>query len=172
MRLSKQTHQAIQILIHCAHAPGGLVTGPEIARAEGITEHNVAKIVGVLARGGFVTTVRGRTGGLKLARPASKITLGDIVRATETTSATEASSGEAAGARPKKARSASKKAGSQPAKRAAAIAQLFDEALEGFIGILDKHTLADLSEARGAGRKQTAKRRTRTSARAPKSARG
>ena len=169
MRLSKQTHHAIQILSHCARARADLVTGPEIAQAEGITEHNVAKIVALLVRGGFVTTLRGRAGGLKLARPAADIRLGDVVRVTE---------GSRAG-RPAP--------GAQAKKRTVVIESLFDEALEGFIGVLDRHTLADLGIAKaaaakgaaaqrtaadGAAKKRPPTRRKSASSRPPKAARG
>ena len=57
----------------------------DIARQDGITEYNVAKIVPILVRGGFIATSRGRAGGLKLARPAAEIGIGDVLRVTETT---------------------------------------------------------------------------------------
>ena len=48
MRLTKQTSYAIRILIHCAVAGDGYVRAADIARQDGITEYNVAKIVPVL----------------------------------------------------------------------------------------------------------------------------
>lgn len=85
MRLTKQTSYAIRILIHCAAANKQHVRASDIASLDGITEYNVAKIVPLLVRGGFLSTSLGRAGGLKLARPASEINLGDVLRVTETT---------------------------------------------------------------------------------------
>lgn len=137
MRLTKQTSYAIRILIHCAvcaaAAGDAFVRVSDIARRDGITEYNVAKIVPLLVRGGFITTNRGRSGGIKLARPASEITLGEVVRLTEATRV----EADCVGGSPDCA-----------IKRGAAINQLFGEALEAFITVLDQHTLAELVESR------------------------
>ena len=45
----------------------------------------MAKIVPILVRGGFIATSRGRTGGLRLARPPEEIGIGDVIRVTEAT---------------------------------------------------------------------------------------
>ena len=76
MRLTKQTSYALRILIHCAVSGEKHVKAAEIAAEHGITEFNVAKIVPILVRGGFIATSRGRTGGLKLARPPEEGLLG------------------------------------------------------------------------------------------------
>lgn len=60
MRLTKQTSYAIRILIHCVAANKQYVRARDIASLDGITEYNVAKIVPLLVRGGFLTTSRGR----------------------------------------------------------------------------------------------------------------
>ena len=56
MRLTKQTSYALRILIHCALSGGKHVKAADIAAEHGITEFNVAKIVPILVRGGFITT--------------------------------------------------------------------------------------------------------------------
>ena len=48
-----------------------------------MSEDHLFKVVGRLAQLGYVETTRGRAGGVKLARPAEGITIGDVVRATE-----------------------------------------------------------------------------------------
>ena len=61
MRLTKQTSYALRILIHCAVSGEKHVKAADIAAEHGITEFNVAKIVPILVRGGFIATSRGRT---------------------------------------------------------------------------------------------------------------
>jgi Rrf2 family protein len=134
MRLTKQTSYAIRILIHCAVAGDGYVRAADIARQDGITEYNVAKIVPILVRGGFIATSRGRAGGLKLARPATEIGIGDVLRVTEATHVEAECTG-----------------GTSLAcgiKRASPINRLLGEALQAFISVLDRHTLAELISAR------------------------
>ncbi len=86
MRLTKTTSHAIRILIDCAQARGELIKVAEIAGRLEITPLNVFKIVHMLSRAGFIVAVRGRNGGVRLARPAAEIRIGDVVRATEITS--------------------------------------------------------------------------------------
>lgn len=133
MRLTKQTSYAIRILINCALAGERYVKANDIARLDGITEYNIAKIVPLLVRGGFITTNRGRSGGIKLARPASEIILGDVLRVTEITHV-EAECGGAAM--------------ECAVKQVSPINQLLSEALQAFISVLDQHTLADLVQSR------------------------
>ena len=130
MRLTKQTSHAIRILIHCARARGQLIKVAEIARELDLTQQNVFKIVHLLTRSGFLTAVRGRYGGVRLAREPKDIRIGDVVRATEVTHV--AIEGEDVPTRPGQ---------SQP------ISQVLDDALEAFISVLDQHTLEEMARA-------------------------
>jgi Rrf2 family nitric oxide-sensitive transcriptional repressor len=127
MRLTKTTSHAIRILIDCAEAAGGLVKVAEIARRLDITPLNVFKVVHLLSRAGFVEAVRGRNGGVRLARSADTIRIGEIVRAMEATQVEI--TGGAIDAKPR-------------------INTIFDNALEAFISVLDQHTLADMAKGR------------------------
>jgi len=83
MRLTLFSDYALRVLMF-AHAAGDrLVTIEEVAEAYGISRPHVMKVVNALTRSGFLEAVRGRSGGLRLALPAEKIVLGDVVRATE-----------------------------------------------------------------------------------------
>src|SRR6185295_8587649 len=85
MRLTKSTSHAIRILIDCARASGQLTKVATLSESLEITQQNVFKIVNLLARAGLIEAMRGRHGGVRLARPAETIRIGDVVRATEVT---------------------------------------------------------------------------------------
>ncbi len=124
MRLNKSTGHAVRILVHCAKSEDELVKVAEIARRLDITQQNTFKIVHLLNKGGFLGSVRGRKGGVRLARPAAKIRIGDIVRSIELTSAGGKVPGQDTG-----------------------LNEIVDDALEAFISVLDQHTLADMVAA-------------------------
>ncbi len=83
MRLTRQTNYAIRILMYCAANPDRLSRIPEIAAAYNVSELFLFKILQPLVENRLVETVRGRHGGVRLARPAGEITLFDVVRVTE-----------------------------------------------------------------------------------------
>lgn len=83
MRLTKQTNYAVRMLMYCAANNDRLSRIPEIAKAYGVSELFLFKILQPLNKAGLVETVRGRNGGVRLGRPADKITLFDVVRVTE-----------------------------------------------------------------------------------------
>jgi Rrf2 family transcriptional regulator, nitric oxide-sensitive transcriptional repressor len=83
MRLTVHTDHALRLLMLLALEPEGLHTLEEVARRYGISRNHLVKIAQTLAQAGFIDCLRGRRGGLRLARPAEQITLGAIVRATE-----------------------------------------------------------------------------------------
>lgn len=83
MRLTRQTNYAVRILMYCGANEGRLSRIPEIASAYGVSGLFLFKILQPLVENGLVETVRGRNGGVKLARPATAISLYDVVRATE-----------------------------------------------------------------------------------------
>lgn len=128
MRLTKQTSHAIRILIDCARSGDRLVKVAEIAERLGITQQNAFKIVHILSRAEFVRPVRGRNGGVRLARPAHDIRIGDVVRATEVTHVEVEAEGDVL----------------VVAQDGSRINLVLDTALEAFIGVLDQHTLADI----------------------------
>ena len=151
MRLSKTTNYAIRILLDCALAEPNLVKVAEISERRDITLQNTFKIVHLLSRAGFIRAVRGRHGGVRLARPASEIRIGDVVRAMEILHL-EIERDES---------------GSTAQGQLAALDQLFDNALGAFISVLDEHTLeqmikAQRKDASGTRAKAKVQRRTKT----------
>lgn len=82
MKLSTQEEYGLRCLLQLAsHPPGTSLSIAEISAAEGLSNPNVAKLLRLLRRGGFVESVRGQHGGYTLARPASEIRVGDVVNA-------------------------------------------------------------------------------------------
>jgi len=126
MRLNKTTNHAIRILVDCAQSGDELVKVAQISERLDITPQNTFKIVHLLSRGGFVTAVRGRHGGVKLARPAKEIRVGEVVAVIEASSL-EARREEQIGTQ-----------------------AIFDDALDAFISVLNQHTIADMASAQSA----------------------
>ncbi|MDE0371287.1 MAG: Rrf2 family transcriptional regulator [Rhodospirillales bacterium] len=83
MRLTDRTDYAFRVLIYLAVSGGRLATAREIAEHYDISRNHVARVAWDLGRAGIVETVRGRRGGLRLARPAETITVGAVARCTE-----------------------------------------------------------------------------------------
>lgn len=83
MRLTDYTDYALRILLYLSVRPSGLSTIQEISDAYGISKNHLMKIVQQLGELGWVETVRGRNGGLRLNARSSALTIGDIVRKTE-----------------------------------------------------------------------------------------
>ncbi len=83
MRLATFTDYGLRVLMRLAGAPEQAVSTGQIASEFAISQHHLAKVVSDLGRGGFVRSERGRTGGLRLMRPAHEITLGEVVRHLE-----------------------------------------------------------------------------------------
>ncbi|TDL81632.1 Rrf2 family transcriptional regulator [Palleronia sediminis] len=81
MQLDKFTDYALRVMMTLAVKSPDRVSVSEIATIFGLSENHLAKIASRLSREGFATAVRGRNGGLTLARPADEITVGAIVRA-------------------------------------------------------------------------------------------
>jgi Rrf2 family iron-sulfur cluster assembly transcriptional regulator len=82
MKLSSQEEYGLRCLLRVGReGDGASLTIAELSRAEGISEPNVAKMMRVLRRGGFVKSTRGQSGGYALSRPADQILLGSVLAA-------------------------------------------------------------------------------------------
>ncbi|MBN8706112.1 MAG: Rrf2 family transcriptional regulator [Bacteroidetes bacterium] len=81
MKFSSQEELGLRCLIQVARHPNQDrgITIQEIAESEGITVHNVAKLLRLLRIGGFIDSTRGQVGGYFLGRPASEIVVNDIL---------------------------------------------------------------------------------------------
>jgi len=124
MWLSKQTSDSVKILVVCARAEDGdLIRVGEAAELIGVTRQNGLKLVNALVALGFLETVRGRSGGIRLALDASDIPLGRAILQIE-------------------------RYLSQRSELEAGLSQLnalFDSAVQAFADSLDQHSLAELA---------------------------
>jgi Rrf2 family nitric oxide-sensitive transcriptional repressor len=129
MRLMSFTDFALRLLMYAAARDGQLVRIEEVANIFNISRGHLMKVANALTRAGFMTAVRGRSGGLQLARPPHAIALGDVVRATE----------------PDFALVECFEQGNQCIiTRHCRMRGILHESLDAFNAVLDKYTLADL----------------------------
>jgi Rrf2 family nitric oxide-sensitive transcriptional repressor len=129
MRLTTMSDYAMRLLMYLAHNQDRLCTIAEIAGAYRISEGHLMKIAHVLGQAGFIQTVRGRHGGIRVATPLSQIALGAVVRAIEPDFVLAECFG----------------AGNTCALTGyCRLTGILRGALEGFLAYLDRYTLADL----------------------------
>src|SRR5438045_3276406 len=83
MRLSKHSDYAFRMLMHTALRAPALATVADIARDFSLSAAHLNKVAQTLASHGYLQTVRGRAGGLRLAREPDAIRLGSVARITE-----------------------------------------------------------------------------------------
>jgi len=83
MRLTSFADFGMRVLMRLAGEPARAFTVEAIAEEFGLSRDHLAKVARRLAVSGFVKTQRGAGGGLRLARDATAIKLGDVVRALE-----------------------------------------------------------------------------------------
>ena len=129
MQLTRYTDYSLRVLIYLAVHQDQLATIEEIAEAYDISKAHLMKIVHQLGLAGYVETVRGRGGGLRLARPPQKIRIGEVVRHTEEMVVVECFDPKTSHYR------------IQPACE---LRGVLKEALDAFLRTLDGYTLADL----------------------------
>jgi Rrf2 family nitric oxide-sensitive transcriptional repressor len=130
MQLTRYTDYSLRVLIYLAIHQDQLSTIEEIADAYGISKAHLMKIVHQLGLAGYVQTIRGRGGGLRLARPPEEVHLGEVVRHTEETMALV----ECFDSRTSHCR----------IEPVCGLRGVLREALDAFLRTLDGYTLADL----------------------------
>ncbi|HEY1795982.1 MAG TPA: Rrf2 family transcriptional regulator [Stellaceae bacterium] len=83
MRLTLHTDFALRVLIHVGLQGGRLSTIKGVADSFGISKNHLMKVVHDLGQKGYLDTLRGRNGGIRLMRPPREINIGQVVRDTE-----------------------------------------------------------------------------------------
>ena len=130
MQLTKFSDYALRVLMYVHAAGDRRVTIEEVAASYGISRAHLMKVVNELARAGYIKAARGRLGGLKLARPAGQIRLGDVIRSTE----------------PDFALVECFATGSQCViSGCCRLPRLLNQALNAFLETLDQHTVASIA---------------------------
>lgn len=145
MRLSFQTDYALRTLMFLA-ANDGHHSIATVAGAYGISNNHLMKVAQRLVMEGFVESVRGRGGGLKLARAPAELNVGDVVRTMEDTGTFVECFNPAIN--------------SCVVTPACQLRRVIADALEAFAHHFDQFTLADLVPDRAVYRKQLVKRAT------------
>ncbi|MCP1469644.1 Rrf2 family nitric oxide-sensitive transcriptional repressor [Sphingobium sp. OAS761] len=130
MRLTRYTDYAMRVLLYLGRQPDRLCSIAEIAQAYAISQNHLMKIVNDLVNAGYLESVRGRKGGIRLARSAEEINVGALIRHTEDDFDLV-------------------ECGSCLIAPACGLTSVLDEALRGFLTILDGYSLADVLARRG-----------------------
>jgi Rrf2 family nitric oxide-sensitive transcriptional repressor len=134
VRLTVYTDYTIRLLIHLAVQGDRASTIQEVAQRYNISRNHLMKVASRAVQAGYIESTRGRGGGLRLARPASQIRLGEVLRFTEDDwdlvecfdpSKNRCTIAKACGLRP-----------------------ILAEALDAYFAVLDRYTLADAARQR------------------------
>ena len=130
MQLTRYSDYSLRVLMYLGLNAGRRCTIHEIAVAYGVSENHLMKLIHQLGLMGYITTTRGKNGGLELARPANKINLGKVIRQTEgnfhLVECFNSANNTCVIAGP------------------CVLAEVLDSALHAFFEVLDKYTLEDL----------------------------
>ena len=84
MRLTSFSDYSLRVLIYLATDPDRRATIAEIAKAFDVSENHLMKVVHFLGKAGWLRNVRGKGGGMELARSPDAIRIGAVIRACET----------------------------------------------------------------------------------------
>ncbi len=130
MRLTSFTDYSLRVLIFLGAEPGRRATIGEIARTFDISENHLMKVVHLLGKAGLLENIRGKGGGLELARAPEAINVGKVVRITE--------------GRPMPAECFDPERNRCVITPVCKLKSVLAEAVKAFYAVLDQYTLADL----------------------------
>ncbi|HKJ73917.1 MAG TPA: Rrf2 family transcriptional regulator [Alphaproteobacteria bacterium] len=133
MRLTAFTDYSLRVLTYAGTKGNDLSTIDEIADAYGISRNHLMKVVYRLGQLGYLETIRGKTGGMRLSRDPAEINLGAVVREME----------ESLGLV-----ECMQEGGHCCIDPACTLKGILNESLEAFLAVLDRYTLADLLRPR------------------------
>jgi len=135
MRLTDYTDYSLRVMLYLALKREALVTIQEISDAYGISKNHLMKVVQQLGELGWVETIRGRNGGLRLAERSLTLSVGEVVRATENDFALVGCFDAGRGAH--------RGCVIEPQCR---LRHVLDAARKAFLAELDRHTIAEIAQ--------------------------
>ncbi|PCM44795.1 RrF2 family transcriptional regulator [Marinobacter sp. ANT_B65] len=129
MHITRYTDYSLRVLIYLAGQGDGLSTIQEIADSYDISKNHLMKVVHQLNKKGYIETVRGKKGGMRLQMAPEDINVGVLVRETEhDLSIVECHSSQ----------------NTCKITPVCGLKSMFGEALQAFLSVLDKYTLQDV----------------------------
>ena len=131
VNLNLRTDYSLRLLVYLAVHPGETVTVPRVAEAYGISSNHLTKVAQALGTTGVIELVRGRSGGVRLAKSPEKIVLGQVVRRVEGDQVL--------------VECFDAKTNTCIISPACALKRVLGEAQQGFYAVLDRYTLADVA---------------------------
>lgn len=133
MRLTSYSDYSLRVLLYLAIHPNQTPTVKQIADSYDISKNHLMKVVNNLTQTGYVHAIRGRSGGLKLAKNAEAINLGAVIRTTEDDF--------------KIVECFDPKTNTCKIAQDCKLKHILNEGLLAFLGVLDQYTLKDLTGA-------------------------
>lgn len=133
MRLTRFSDNALRCLIYLGVTREETVTVGDVAQRMQMSEDHLLKVVQRLVQLGYIQSIRGRNGGIRLAKEPAAIPVAEVVRATEDNLALVPCFTDADAC---------------PISPACTLAHCLDDALNAFFGVLEEYTLADLVQPR------------------------
>ena len=83
MQLTLFTDYSFRVLIYLSLNPEKIITISEIAKNYNISRNHLVKVIHNLAKRGYIESIRGKGGGLRLAQEPTQINVGSVFRHTE-----------------------------------------------------------------------------------------
>ncbi|WP_444685552.1 Rrf2 family transcriptional regulator [Alkalicoccus luteus] len=137
MHLTQYTDFSLRVLMYTAVQPSGKLSQiKDISEAYGISKNHLMKVVYRLGKLGYIETIRGRNGGIRLAREPQNINIGEVVRHTEDNfHLVECFNSET---------------NTCPITPACKLQFALSDALTAYLDVLDQYTLEDITDNRDA----------------------
>lgn len=83
MRLTTRTNLAVRVLMACASNEGATLRTQDVAERCNASVNHMFQVVNMLQEHGFIRTIRGRSGGIRLADSMERISVGRVFRVFE-----------------------------------------------------------------------------------------
>jgi len=129
MYLTRQADYTMRLLIHLAVQPDGVATIRDVAERYGISRNHLMKVANRAVQTGYVEGVRGRAGGLRLAKSPMQMNVGEVLRRTEEWNLVECFEPAS---------------NTCPITGSCGLQLMLKQALDAYFAVLDRYSLADV----------------------------